>query len=112
MSIAQKVLASSLGVTTAFKTKDNVSIVIVTGDNKSFCINLVGNNQVQEGGHLPNSVILTEKPIDNFKVICRLVTEEKYSLNMFNTNKYRVIANSLEDKLKSFAILKELRNCI
>ena len=110
MAIDTTTLASELG-TYSMKSKEDVAILFVTRDNKSFCINVVGSNINREDGNLPNEVILSEKPLNNFKIISRIASDETYSKNMFGT-KCRVIANSIEDKLKSFAILKELRHCL
>ena len=110
MTIVRTTLASQLK-NQLIKTNENISVFFISKDNKSFCINVSSSNVPREDGSFPNEVILTEKPLDNYKVIARVVSDEIYSKKMFGT-KCRVIANSIEDKLKSFAILNELRNCL
>jgi hypothetical protein len=106
----QKVLAANLKKT-FLKTEINSAISIVSKDNKTFAINIASNQVERSDGLIPNSVILTEKPIENFKVICRVLTENVMSTSVFDGN-CRIIANSRIDKLKSYAILKELKDCI
>jgi hypothetical protein len=110
MIIKNRVLASQLQNETS-RSKENVSIVCVSRDNKSFSINLASSDVTREDDHMPNSVVLSELPLENFKVISRVVSDNLFSKDMFNA-RCRVIANSIEDKLKSYAIIRELNNCI
>lgn len=110
MAIETRTLASELG-TYSMKSKEDIAILFATRDNKSFCINVTGSDANRADGNLPNQILLTEKPLDNYKLIARIVSDEAYSKTMFGS-RCRVIANSIEDKLKSFAILKELRHCL
>lgn len=110
MAIVEKVLSSNLK-RDFLKTKENISVVCISKDNKSFCINVVSNKTDRTDGRVPNSIILSEQPLEGFGVICRIMSDRNLSKDMF-TGKCRVIANSLENKLKSFTIIKELRNCI
>jgi hypothetical protein len=110
MLIKNTVIASSLQNDMS-RSEENVSIVCVSRDNKSFCINLLSSSLVREDEILPGSVVLSEKPMEGCKIISRVVSDDVFSKDLFST-KCRVIANSLEDKLKSFVILRELRNCL
>jgi hypothetical protein len=111
MTIGTHVLASSLQNEIS-RSKENISIVCVSRDNKCFSINLVSSKVEREDGHMPNSIILTEQPLENFRIISRIASDEVFSRDLFNNKACRVIANSIEDKLKSFTIIRELRNCL
>lgn len=93
------------------KTKEDISILFISADNKSFCINVSSLDKERTDDMLPNEISLSEKPLTNYRVIARIISPGPYSKNMFNS-KCRVIANSLEDKLKSFAIIENLKNCL
>lgn len=110
MSIERKTLASELHFSQMISNED-ISILFASNDNKSFSINVASCNNNRTDGIFPNEIILSEKPLDNFKIISRVISDKNYSEDMFNS-RCKVIANSLEDKLKSFAIIKELNNCL
>jgi hypothetical protein len=110
MSIERKTLATELNFSSMISSED-ISILFATNDNKSFCINIASCKNDRTDGIFPNEIILSEKPLNNFKIISRIITDKNYSRDMFNS-RCKVIANSIEDKLKSFAIINELRNCL
>jgi hypothetical protein len=107
------VLASSLP-TAGMTTRESCSIVFVSRDNKSFAINLVSSIAPEvETDNIPGSVIASDVPIEGFKVLCRIVSDQDMSKNVFKDNaRCKVIANSLEDKLKAYRILAELESCL
>lgn len=110
MAIKTTTLASQFKISN-LKTKEKLSIVFVSKDNKSFSLNVASSDIDNAMGFMPNSIVLSEHPLDGHRVICRIVSGEVYSKKMFSSG-CRIIANSLEDKLKSYAIIKELRDCI
>lgn len=110
MSIERKTLASELNFS-SLNSNEDISILFATNDNKSFCINVASVQNNRTDGIFPNEIILTEKPLNNFKIISRIITDKTYSEDMFNS-RCKIVANSIEDKLKSFAIISELRNCL
>lgn len=108
------ILASSLD-DDKLRTEENISVLVVSQDNKTFAINMVGSHsgEVNEdhARHLPGCVSLTEKPLENFRVISRIISKNKMNRNVFKDN-CRVVANSLEDKLKSYVVLKRLKDLL
>lgn len=110
MAIKTMTLASQFKIAN-LKTKENISIVFVSKDNKSFSVNVANSDIERTDNCMPNSITLSELPLNNYKIISRIVSNEIYSKKMFSSG-CRIIANSIEDKLKSFAIIKELRNCM
>lgn len=111
MSVPQKILATRFR-SENLRTRDNVSIVVVSKDNRSFCINVVGCRTAGDPTLIPNSVILSEQPLENFSVLSRVAVDSKMSLEMFDIGEGRIIANSLADKLKTYTILRELVECV
>lgn len=105
------ILASSLpGAAT--KTKENCSIVFVSKDNKSFAINLLSSIST-DPDTLPGSVTATSAVPSNSRVIARIVSDQEMSKNTFATiSKCKVIANSVDDRLKAYKILRELESVL
>jgi len=110
MSIVEGVVASKFS-SDLIATHEDVSIVIISSDNKSFSLNVTSSKEGRTDGQLPGSTILTEQPLPNYRTICRIVSEEKFGSEMLK-GRCRIISNSLEDKLKSYAIIKFLNNCM
>lgn len=108
--IREKVLATGLPSKNVYLVEDS-SILFVSKDNQTIALNFCSNKAERSDQYIPNSIILTEKPIGNFKVLSRVISSVPYPDNLFDSDN-RVIANSMKDKLKSFLILKELRNCM
>ena len=104
--INEKVLASSFKDMTIFST-EGVAILFVSKDNKTVTFNICSNAD-RTDGYIPKSIILTETPKKNFKIIARIVSDVDFPLNFDVKESNRVIANSLEDKLKTDIILKEI----
>lgn len=105
------ILASSLP-RSASKTKENCSIVFVSKDNKSFAINLLSSTSTDLES-IPGSVTATAVAPKDSKVLCRIVSDQAMSKNTFkDIARCKVIANSLNDRLKAFRILSELESCL
>ena len=107
------VLASSLpgnGMT----TRESCSIVFVSRDNKSFAINLASSIAPQgDTDIIPGSVIASDVPIEGYKILCRIVSDQDMSKSAFKDNaRCKVIANSLDDRLKAYRIIVELGACL
>jgi hypothetical protein len=105
-------LASSLG-SQGVKSKENYSIVFVSKDNKSFVISLVSSIAIPDATILPGSVRLTDSIPENFKVICKIISSQNMSEHAFKElTTCKVIANSLDDRLKAYTFLRELERCL
>ena len=104
--INEKILASSFKNVDIFSTED-IAILFVSKDNKSITFNICSNAD-RADGYIPKSIILTEMPKENFKIIARIISDIDFPLNFDVKDSNRVIANSLEDKLKTDLILKEI----
>lgn len=108
--IKEKVLATELK-NKSITSNEDLSILYVSKDNRTLCLNVCSSKPDRTDSYIPNSIILTEKPINNFKLLSRVVSDYPYPENLFKVGS-RVIANSLKDKLKSYVILKELNDCV
>jgi hypothetical protein len=108
--IREQILATEFVNKNIYSSED-VSIVFVSKDNRTLYLNVCSDKVERADHYIPKSIILTEAPLNNFKVISKIVSEAAYPSNLFSVGG-RVIANSLKDKLKSFVILKEIKNCL
>lgn len=108
--IREQVLATELKDKSIHSNTD-LSILFVSKDNRTMCLNICSNKANRSDQYIPNSIILTEVPLNNFNVISRIVSDLPYPENFYKLGG-RVIANSLKDKLKSYVILKEIKNCL
>lgn len=105
------ILASSLP-RSASKTKENCSIVFVSKDNKSFAINLLSSTSTDPES-IPGSVTVTSVAPKDSKILCRIVSDQNMTRNAFtDIAKCKVIANSVNDRLKAYRILNELESCL
>lgn len=108
--IQERVLATELRNKNITSNED-LSILYVSKDNRTICFNICSAKPDRSDTYIPNSIVLTEKPINNFKLLSRVVSDYPYPENLFRLGS-RVIADSLKDKLKSYVIIKELTDCI
>lgn len=91
--------------------KESVSVTFIAKNNESFAINVTGGEPKPEMTTLPCSIIVSKTPLPNYKVIGRVVTDTEIGRNYANGN-CRVIANSLNDKLKILNIVENLHKCL
>lgn len=111
MSLEQGNVVATRFLSPYLQFKESVAVTFVAKNNESFTINVTGGEPKPEMTMIPCSIILTKTPLEHYKVIGRVVTDTEIGRNYANGN-CRVIANSLNDKLKILNIVDNLHKCL
>lgn len=111
MSLEQGNVIATRFLSPYLQFKDSVSISFVAKDNSSFAINVTGGEPKPDTTLIPCSIVLSKTPLENYKTIGRVVTDKELNRS-YATGACRIIANSLNDKLKILNVLENLHKCL